>query len=44
MDNAPNRKNWLERNPKKVIGALVLLAIGGLAVVTDTNYMSNIEY
>ncbi|MDO9532446.1 MAG: SGNH/GDSL hydrolase family protein [Deltaproteobacteria bacterium] len=35
MDNAPNRKNWLERNPKKVIGALVLLAIGGLAVATE---------
>ena len=35
MDNAPNRKNWLERNPKKVIGAIVLLAIGGLAVVTE---------
>ncbi|MDO9070068.1 MAG: SGNH/GDSL hydrolase family protein, partial [Deltaproteobacteria bacterium] len=31
----PNRKNWLERNPKKVIGALVLLAIGGLAVATE---------
>ena len=27
MDNAPNRKNWL--------GALVLLAIGGLAVATE---------
>jgi lysophospholipase L1-like esterase len=35
MDNAPNPKNWLERNPKKLIGALVLLAIGGLAVVTE---------
>jgi lysophospholipase L1-like esterase len=35
MDNRSNRKNWLERNPKKVIGALVLLAIGGLAVVTE---------
>jgi hypothetical protein len=35
MDNAPNRKNWLERNPKKVIGALVLLAIVGLALVTE---------
>src|SRR4030042_516486 len=34
MDNAPNRKNWLERNPKKLIGAIVLLAIGGLAVFT----------
>jgi lysophospholipase L1-like esterase len=30
-----NRKNWLERNPKKVIGVIVLLAIGGLAVVTE---------
>ena len=35
MDNAPNRKNWLERNPKKVIAAIVLLAIGCLAVVTE---------
>ena len=35
MDNAPNRKNWLERNPKKIIGVIVLLAIGGLAVVTE---------
>jgi lysophospholipase L1-like esterase len=35
MDNAPNRKNWLERNPKKVIGTLLLLAIGGLAVGTE---------
>ena len=35
MDNAPNRKNWLERNPKKIIGVLLLLAIGGLAVVTE---------
>jgi lysophospholipase L1-like esterase len=35
MDNAPNRKNWLERNPKKVIGVIVLLVIGGLAVVTE---------
>src|SRR5450759_3186385 len=35
MDNRSNRKNWLERNPKKVIGAIVLLAIGGLAVVTE---------
>jgi lysophospholipase L1-like esterase len=35
MDNAPNRKNWLERNPKKILGALVLLAIGGLAVATE---------
>ena len=35
MDNAPNRKNWLERNPKKIIGVIVLLAIGCLAVVTE---------
>jgi len=35
MDNAPNRKNWLERNPKKVMGVIVLLAISGLAVVTE---------
>ena len=35
MDNAPNRKNWLERNPKKVVCALVLLAMGCLAVVTE---------
>jgi lysophospholipase L1-like esterase len=36
MDNAPNRKNWLEKNPKKVIFLLVVLAIAGLAVVTET--------
>jgi lysophospholipase L1-like esterase len=35
MDNALNRKNWLERNPKKVIGVIVLLAIGCLALVTE---------
>ena len=35
MANAPNRKNWLERNPKKVVAAIVLLAIGCLAVVTE---------
>jgi lysophospholipase L1-like esterase len=35
MDDRSNRKNWLERNPKKVIGVLVLLVIGGLAVVTE---------
>jgi hypothetical protein len=35
MDKAPDRKNWLERNPKKVIGVMVLLAIGCLAVVTE---------
>jgi len=36
MDTGPDRKNWLERNPKKVIGALVLLAIIGLAVASET--------
>jgi lysophospholipase L1-like esterase len=35
MDNAPNRKNWLERNPKKVVCVIVLLAIGCLAIVTE---------
>ncbi len=35
MDNAPNRKNWLGRNPQKVVCVIVLLAIGGLAVVTE---------
>jgi len=35
MDNAPNRKNWLERNPKKVVCVIVLLAIGCLALVTE---------
>jgi lysophospholipase L1-like esterase len=35
MGNKPNRKNWLERNPKKVIAVIVLLAVGGLAVVTE---------
>jgi lysophospholipase L1-like esterase len=35
MDNRQNRKNWLERNPKKVIFLIVVLAIGGLAVVTE---------
>ena len=35
MDNSPNSKNWLERNPKKIIGVIVLLAIGCLAVVTE---------
>ncbi len=35
MDNAPNHKNWLERNPKKVVATIVLLAIGCLAVVTE---------
>ncbi|MCK9375477.1 MAG: SGNH/GDSL hydrolase family protein [Syntrophobacterales bacterium] len=35
MDNRQTRKTWLERNPKKVICVLVLLFIGGLAVVTE---------
>ncbi|MGA9756261.1 MAG: SGNH/GDSL hydrolase family protein [Desulfobaccales bacterium] len=35
MDNGPTRKNWLERNPKKVIGVIVLLAMGCLAFVTE---------
>ena len=35
MDDRSNRKNWLERNPKKVIGVIVLLAIGCLALVTE---------
>ncbi len=35
MDNAPKNQTWLERNPKKVIAAIVLLAIGCLAVVTE---------
>ncbi|MEJ2672638.1 MAG: SGNH/GDSL hydrolase family protein [Deltaproteobacteria bacterium] len=30
-----NRKNWLERNPKKVIFLIVVLAIGGLAVASE---------
>jgi lysophospholipase L1-like esterase len=36
MDKGLNRKNWLERHPKKVIGVILLLVIGGLAVVTET--------
>jgi lysophospholipase L1-like esterase len=36
MDNVPNRNNWLERNPKKVIGGIVFLVIAGLAFVTET--------
>jgi hypothetical protein len=36
MDNRQNRKNWLERNPKKVIFLIVVLAMVGLAVVTET--------
>jgi hypothetical protein len=35
MDNAPNRKNWLERNPKKVISFIVVLAVAGLAFATE---------
>ena len=35
MDNGSNRKNGRERNPKKVIWVIVLLAIGCLAVVTE---------
>jgi lysophospholipase L1-like esterase len=35
MDNPPTPKNWLERHPKKVICAIVLLAIACLAVVTE---------
>ena len=35
MDDRSNPKKWLERNPKKVIGVIVILAIGGLAVVTE---------
>ena len=35
MDNRQTPKNWLERNPKKVIGVILLLAAGGLAVVTE---------
>src|SRR3989339_1371163 len=35
MDDRSNRKNWLERYPKKIIVVIVLLAIGGLAVATE---------
>ena len=35
MNNGPTRKNWLERNPKKVIGVVVLLVIGSLALLTE---------
>jgi hypothetical protein len=35
MNSRQDHKNWLERNPKKVIFLIVLLAIGGLAVVTE---------
>ncbi len=35
MDNAPNPKNWLERHPKKIILVIILLVVGGLALVTE---------
>jgi hypothetical protein len=35
MNNTLNRKNWLERNPKKVIFLIVLVAVYSLAVVTE---------
>jgi lysophospholipase L1-like esterase len=35
MTNALHRKNWLERNPKKVIFLIVVLAVAILAVVTE---------
>jgi lysophospholipase L1-like esterase len=35
MNSMQDHKNWLERNPKKVIFLIVLLTIGGLAVVTE---------
>ena len=35
MDNRQTRKNWLERNPKKVLCVLVVLVIGGLAAATE---------
>jgi len=35
MDNPPTRKNWLERNPIKVIFSVVLLAVVGLAAATE---------
>ena len=35
MENAPRRQNWPERNPKKVIFLIVLLAIGCIAVVSE---------
>ncbi|MGB8992402.1 MAG: SGNH/GDSL hydrolase family protein [Desulfobaccales bacterium] len=35
MENAPNRQNWPERNPKKVIFLIVLLAIGCIAIVSE---------
>ena len=35
MDNRQTPKNWLERNPKKVIGVIILLVTGVLAVGTE---------
>jgi lysophospholipase L1-like esterase len=35
MANAPNRKNWLERNPKKIIFVLIVVMIGSMALVTE---------
>jgi hypothetical protein len=35
MGNISNHKNWLERNPKKVVSCIVLLAIAGMAVLTE---------
>jgi lysophospholipase L1-like esterase len=35
MHKNPNYKNWLERNPKKVIFLIVLLAVSGIAVVSE---------
>jgi lysophospholipase L1-like esterase len=35
MRRLSNRKNWLERNSKKVLFLIVLLAISGLAVVAE---------
>lgn len=35
MNSPYNRKNWLERNSKKVVVLIVLVAVGGLALVTE---------
>jgi hypothetical protein len=35
MFDHQTRRNWLERNPKKVICVIVLLAIGGIAIVSE---------
>ena len=35
MDNRQNPKNWLERNPKKVIFLIVFLAIGSVALLAE---------